>query len=98
MAASAYKDKIITTGTGASDHIFLSEKESGLPWMLFLSSGTWGDADLQNSGDGTNWGDAETSPGTVANFTANGSCVVQGNQYIRLDVNTHSAAITLLAK
>lgn len=98
MAASAYQYKIITTGTGASDHIFLPEKENGQLWNLFLFSGTWGDTDLQNSGDGTNWGDYKGGGAAVLNFTANGSCVVQGNQYIRLDVNTHSAAITLLAK
>jgi len=98
MSASQYKDRIVTSGTGASDHIFLLEKQNGLPWHLFLSSGTWGDADLQASGDGVAWGDAETSPGNVANFTANGSCVVPGNSYYRLNVTTHSAAITLLAK
>lgn len=98
MAQSAFKHKIITTGTGASDSIFLESKESGQDWTLFASSGTWGDADLQASGDGTAWGDAETSPGEVVNFVANGSVRVPGNCFYRLDVNTHSAAITLLAK
>ena len=97
MALSAIKNKITTTGTGASDSIFIEEKENGLPWTLSAFSSSWGDADLQISGDGTNWGDALDSSGVV-NFTANKSVIVPGNMHYRLDVTTHTAAITLLAK
>lgn len=97
MALSAIKNRITTTGTGASDEIFLQEKENGLDWTLSVFSSSWGDADLQVSSDGTNWGDALDASGVV-NFTANKSVIVPGNMYYRLDVNTHAAVITLLAK
>lgn len=90
--------EITATGTGASNHIFLADKENGQLWTLGVSSGTWGDADLQASADGTNWGDVKDSAGSVVNYTANSFSVVRGNMYYRLDVNTHSANITLLAK
>ena len=96
MALSADKHKITTTGTGASDSIFLEEKENGLNWTLSASSSSWGDADLQVSADGTNWGDALDASGVV-NFVANKSVSVPGNLQYRLDVNTHTAVITLLA-
>lgn len=98
MALSANKHKITTTGTGASDSIFLEEKENGQLWTLFAASSSWGDTDLQVSGDGTNWGDALDASAAVVNFTANGSVRVPGNCHYRLDVNTHTAVITLLAK
>lgn len=98
MAESAVKDKIVTTGTGASDFIFLADKETGQDWALHVSASAWGDADLEVSGDGTNWGDCESSPGTVVNFVANGSVRVAGNSYYRLNVTTHTSAMTLLAK
>lgn len=89
--------RITATGTGASDHIFLHEKENGHDWTLSLASGTWGSADLQASADGTNWGDVKDSAGTVINHTANGFNRVAGNMFYRLDVNTYSADITLIA-
>lgn len=97
MALSALKDKIVTTATGASDSIFQESKESGQDWTLFVSCGTWGDADLQASADGVNWGDAKDAAGVV-NFVENGSVRVPGNCYYRLNVTTHSAVITLIAK
>lgn len=98
MAISDFKDKIVTAGTGASDHIFLTEKPNGQDWTLSAFASSWGDADLEVSADGTNWGDCESSPGNVVNFTANGSVRVAGNLYYRLNVTTHAAVITVLAK
>lgn len=90
--------EITATTTGASNHIYLPDKENGQPWTLAITSGTWGDADLQASADGAAWGDWKDAAGSVVNVTANGFAVVPGDMFYRLDVNSYSADIKLLAK
>jgi len=98
MALSATKNQIVTTGTGYSVEIFLPEKENGQDWSLSASASSWGSATLQNSADRTNWGDTLDQTNTAVTFTANKSVRVQGNMSYRINVSSHAAAITILAK
>ena len=97
MALSTLQNQIVASATGFSDSIFLDEKPEGQDWTVFVRSGTFGDTDIQISDNGTDWGDAKDSAGVI-NFIANGSFRSPGGIYLRMDVNSYSAAITLVAK
>ncbi len=93
--AEASGHTITTSGTGGSDHIRLGQGD----WVLTT---TWaaaaGNADLQCSGDGTNFVDVLDAPnGSVVNITAAHAVRVAGGLSYRLDVNTHTSAATLTA-
>lgn len=89
--AQASGNTVTTTGTGESDHIVLSPGEH----VLIITASSWGDADLQ-VGVGSTFVDARDSAGVV-NLTANRAVIVPGGVAYRLDVTTHSSAITMTA-
>ena len=88
--------EVVTSGTGASDTIDLRERdghgrEAGR-YLLVAFSATWGAATLQLSLDG------ETFVNAAAEWDANNMIELPGNAVYRLNVATHSAAITLQAR
>ena len=103
--STAGQNKITASATGASDYIFLAEKDEGQDWTLFFYGSAWGDVDLQASPSpdiSNSWGDVQMLIGgalTTVNRTSNGSVRVPGGCYYRLDVNSLSGGnpITLVA-
>ena len=88
--------EVVTSGTGASDTIDLRERdghgrESGR-YLFVAFSGTWGAATLQLSLDGETFVDA------AAEWDDDAFIELPGNAVYRLNVATHSAAITLQAR
>lgn len=93
-------NELVATTTGASDCIFLPERQFGQDWTVFYKCATWGDADVQLSDNREDWGDAitdQSTPSSVLNLTLNGSFRCPGPVYVRLNVTTITVPITLTA-
>jgi hypothetical protein len=91
------RNTITATGTGGSSAVQLS---GGGDWVLQVTCSSWGNADLQCSCDGgTTFVDVvDAANGSVVNFTANKALAVKGGLSYRLDVNSYTSAITLVAQ
>jgi hypothetical protein len=103
MGLSIYKDKIIATATGPSDHLFLDERPDGRDWTLFFRADAWGATGLQTSDNADDWADEEeTVSGTTdtMEITKNSTRRIAGGIYVRLNPASlgSSEPITLVAK
>lgn len=85
--------EITATATGATNSITLPD---GI-WNIFITSSSWGSANLQVSYDNSTWFNVQENSADVV-FTSNSVKEINGGLLLRLDVGTYVANIILTAK
>lgn len=86
------QQSVTATTTGASSSVWLEPGE----YVAYATADSWGEATVQSSPDDSSF-ITLLSPYTDADIalTANYQFIVFGNQYMRLNVTTHTDDITV---